>query len=135
MGDANYPLFTEAVCLLLKGMDTEHCKNIITDLRKHENYIMDYDPDPEHALFIFSIPDEFKDDYKLFREGKYSRFSTRLKDVILGSKTSGKDYKILTKSESYRREMEEDLEVSISPDAELLDPPKESKEIYNYKDQ
>lgn len=49
------------------------------------NYITDYEPDRngEFKIYVMDIPLNYKKDYDLFVEGKYSKMSKASKDIIL----------------------------------------------------
>jgi hypothetical protein len=86
------------------------------------NFKKKYDPDPHHVLFVFNVPKAAKASFKHFKNGKYSEIDDLWKLKILefhGFDIEGRTGKILFKSESLRREMEETLDVDFSPDAEL----------------
>ena len=42
-----------------------------------------YDTSEGNIVFIFRVPEQYKNDYKLFMESKYSEFSTKYKDKII----------------------------------------------------
>lgn len=52
-------------------------------LKGHEQYISEsYNPEDGYSLMWFELPQEWQPDFLLFKEGKYSRFSTRAKRKI-----------------------------------------------------
>ena len=81
-----------------------------------ENYIDDYERG-NFIVFVYSIVDTFKLDYKLLMNGKYSEISPEAKRIIMSNGYfSGKPYTlplILGKSEALRKGWEERLEVDL----------------------
>jgi len=56
-----------------------------TVLRKHKNYIRDFDDndyDSTYATFLFSVPEEFKEDFKKIKEGKIKDTSENYKNTV-----------------------------------------------------
>ena len=92
------------------------------------------DPSPHYVLFVFNIPLRFLDDYNKFILGKYSRFSSELKENILkfhqidNNSSIGQ---ILYKSKKRRLRMQESLGIEIPKDFELFDIPKLEEEIFD----
>lgn len=130
IGDSNKPEYDNHILLLFEYSINERFLNLEQTMRESRHYITDYDPNPETVIFVFSVPEDFQDDYTLFRQGKYSRLSPKLKSMILGDITFGVNYDILTRSAVRRKKMEEMLETTIDPSAELLDPPNPDVEVY-----
>lgn len=90
------------------------------------NFIFTYDPDNYTTLFFFHIPRKWYNDYLLFINGQYSLLSTEYKTLLLnfykmsGSYSNAKEVeKILNKSQERRMRIEEDLQVTLPPDAEV----------------
>lgn len=81
-----------------------------------ENYIDDYERG-NFIVFVYSIVDTFKLDYKLLMNGKYSEISPEAKRIIMSNGYfSGKPYTlplILGKSEALKKGWEERLEVDL----------------------
>jgi hypothetical protein len=133
LGDVNRPEYDRHILVLFEYSDDDDFIKLEQNLRNHPQYIEDYDPNSETVMFVFSIPDEFNDDYNLFKKGKYSHFSTKLKHAILGSQTSGINFEILTRSKARKERLESHLEVKIDPSAELYSAPDNSKEVFGYQ--
>lgn len=135
--DAKRPDLKEHLFLLLNSEDSDEYRALEAELEFHTYFCTKYDPTSTQVMFVFSIPDNFKKDYALFKLGKYSQFSDDLKDMILNLEQSGKNYDILYRTESRRKKWERRCSnpgsvISISPEAELLDPPYPDREIYRY---
>lgn len=79
--------FYRPLFLLFKVDDFKDLKwvNTQTFLRNNSNYILEYDvgvKDGEYlVMFVYQVPETFKDDYYLFKHGAYSKLSKRLKDL------------------------------------------------------
>jgi len=90
----------------------------------------------EYVIFIFNIPTGYKEEYKKFINGKYSKFLLDYKLQILEfhdqeiEDTLGQ---ILFKSEKRRTLMEKTLDANISEDSELYSIPEMKDEIFNLK--
>src|ERR1041385_2982888 len=106
IGDKKHPEYTDCIWMLFKFNGARDFIYFERELQKSDNYIFDYDPANGLILFAFSIPDEYVDDYLLFKDGKYSKFSIGLKNKILGGISYGKNYDILTKNANYKKELE-----------------------------
>jgi len=76
----------------------------------------------EYVIFRFNVPIDYVDDIELFRNGKYSQMSSRLKrEIIKFHKFTSKSrvYQVLYKKEELRLLLERELAASISEDSEL----------------
>lgn len=94
-------------------------------LTKHPMYLDMKDLDKHHALYRFSIPEEYVPDYKLIKEGRYSKITDLSKKRILDFHSSSIDKplgKILYKAEDRKKSLEKQFDVEIDKDAELHDP-------------
>tara|TARA_R110002126_G_scaffold185701_2_gene334224 strand:+ start:1295 stop:2101 length:807 start_codon:yes stop_codon:yes gene_type:complete len=94
-------------------------------LTKHPMYLDMKDLDKHHALYRFSIPEEYVPDYKLIKKGRYSKITDLSKKRILDFHSSSIDKplgKILYKAEDRKKSLEKQFDVEIDKDAELHDP-------------
>jgi hypothetical protein len=101
-------------------------------LTKNEHFI-DFVDINNQVLYIFKFPEEYLIEYNLFKEGKYSEFGKDAKGVILnffGNIYAGnlnavkflmKLKQILYKDLKLKQEIEKNLNVILSNDAELTD--------------
>ncbi len=92
-------------------------------LRKFPTFIKAFDPDPQHIVFIFSIPKEQLENFELFKQGKYSELEDNFKLKILDFHKMGVDStlsKILFKSYERKMELEKKLDAELPEDSELL---------------
>jgi DNA-directed RNA polymerase subunit F len=67
------------------GGNREEFEEEIEEIRKHPNYITDYDDnfDCTYASFIFSVPDEYKNDYEKIINNKITEISEKYKKKIV----------------------------------------------------
>jgi len=93
-----------------------------------------FDPDPYHVMFVFDVPEKASESFKHYVAGKYSQIDDLWKLKILqfhDFDIDGHTGKILFQSDSLRRKMERDLDVTLPPDSELHSKPDETKEIFD----
>ena len=96
------------------------------------------------ALYTFRVPEEFKFDFSLIKKGRYSRVSNKYKELLLERTNTifngvmdkeSKLYKVLYRDPRYRESIEEDLEIHLSPDAELFEVPDlKGVDMFKYSD-
>jgi len=92
-------------------------------LQKFPTFIRSFDADPQHVVYIFSIPDEHLINFNYFKEGKYSKLDDEFKLKILdfhGMAVDSALSKILFKSDERRKQLEEKLNAEIPDNSELL---------------
>lgn len=55
------------------------------ELQAHPNYISDYDDDFDstYATYVFSVPEEFKNDFELVKEGRLKECSEMYKQRVI----------------------------------------------------
>lgn len=140
-----------------KGEVVVHIKNTekAGDYYNHQYMIADVDEE-DYTMIVYSLPEEWKEDFSLFLNSKYSQMSTFAKDqvtahakaneldwkkptgrnkVIDGKRTnepettSSKLYHGLVKSELLKNMIEEELQIKLSKDTELIDVLDESEII------
>tara|TARA_R110002020_G_scaffold40790_1_gene120400 strand:+ start:376 stop:1119 length:744 start_codon:yes stop_codon:yes gene_type:complete len=100
-------------------------------LKKFTTFVRSFDADPQHVVYIFSIPEAHEMNFKYFKEGKYSKLEDKFKLKILEFHNMGVDSslsKILFRSEERKQELEEKLNAEIPENSELLS-------IINLKDE
>jgi hypothetical protein len=105
-------------------------------LRKFPTFVRAFDADPQHSVYIFSIPEDHLENFKLFKKGKYSELEDDFKLKILEFHNMGVDSalsKILFKSHERKAELEEKLNAELPEDSELLSIINLENEILNLK--
>jgi hypothetical protein len=92
-----------------------------------------YEPDRYTTMFYLHIPEKYYADYLLFMNSKYSQMSDKAKRRILRFYNLGigsQVYKVLYRDVQRRRELEEELDVELPPDAEVASAVDFNKETY-----
>jgi len=90
------------------------------------NFRRRLDPDPYHVLFVFDVPEDAKDSYDSFIEGKYSLIDDIWKLKILefhDFDIDGHTGKILFQSDDLKEQLEAELDVVLPYKAELHSKP------------
>ena len=95
-------------------------------LMKNSNCISHFEYDKYHVMYIFNIPKEFEKDIENFTEGKYSKFSNKLKKRIesfYGDGKKGNVAQVVYRSEKLKQNLEEHLGIRLSENMELASKP------------
>ncbi len=103
-------------------------------LESFEAFKYKIDTDPYHVLFVFEVPKHAQASYSHFVNGRYSEIDDIMKLKILdyhGFNMDGSTAKILFKSPSLKKELEEQLDVTIPDENELHSPPKLNEETFD----
>jgi hypothetical protein len=123
------------LCLLYRFTGTKHYKEFEDSMLKEKLCIKHIDYDPYHVMYLFRIPDKFKEDVNFFIEGKYSKFSNTLKSLIFrfyGSSTETVIFQVIHKSPQLKAMIENDLHVKLDDDMELASKPILEQEIIKF---
>lgn len=66
------------------GNNRESYEEQIEEMRKHPEFVEDYDDnfDNTFATFVFKVPEKFMDDFAKIKEGKIKETSKEYKDLI-----------------------------------------------------
>lgn len=111
-------------------------------LIKNELFVELIDID-DKVLYIFKFPEVYMHEYNCFKEGKYSQFGTDAKELVLefynniykGNINATtfllKVNQILFKDKKLKRQIEEELNVSLSDEAELSGIAEEAQETFD----
>jgi hypothetical protein len=102
----------DSLCLLYRFATTEYYGKLETNLTTHPRFIKIDSSIPGFDLFMYSIPKPNWDDVKLFKKGKYSKFSQGLKlniKCFYGLSVKSNLWKILTKDESLVKQKEDEF--------------------------
>lgn len=112
----------------------------------NNQYFVDLIDIDNKVLYIFKFPEDYKKEYDYFKEGKYSKFGTDAKNIILnffGKVYSGnlnavafllKVKQILFKDKKLKEQIEKDLKVILSTEAELTDIMDKDNETFKLSD-
>jgi hypothetical protein len=96
----------------------------------------------DKVLYIFKFPDIYMHEYNCFKKGQYSKFGTDAKELILdyynhvykGNINATpfllKVNQVLFRDKKLKKQIEEELGVNLSMEAELSDIPSETKETF-----
>lgn len=104
---------------------------------------------PGSPVYVFSLPEKWQSDFRLYKQGKYSQFSLEAKDLI--RLQSGLRYKAINddgfpttdirllaidadpmRRDILRKKLSEYLDFPIAKDAELLDAPPPSSFVAQF---
>lgn len=93
-----------------------------------------------HKLYIFRFPEKYITEYKLFKEGKYSRFSSEAKALIISYSAEAYKYPplieeitgVLWKHASRREKLEKALGMILPKDSELTSKIVYDEETFNF---
>lgn len=105
-------------------------------------YFVDFIDINNQVLYIFKFPEEYMVEYNAYKEGNYSQFGRDAKEMIMSF--YARIYKgnlgainflikvkqVLFKSDTLKKKLEKELNVSISDKAELSDPMDVKKETF-----
>jgi hypothetical protein len=79
-----YPELRNRLFILYKkDIDNPVYQNFETRLRFFEEFEFEYEPDNVHKMYVFNIDEKYNVIFKLFEQGKYSKFPDYYKDIIL----------------------------------------------------
>lgn len=123
------------LCLLYRFTGTRHYKEFEDNMLKEKLCIKHIDYDPYHVMYLFRIPDHFREDIEYFLQGRYSKFSNTLKSLIFrfyGSSTETIIFQVIHKSPQLKEMIENDLHVRLDDDMELASKPIPEHEIINF---
>lgn len=120
------------ICLLYRFTGTELYEDFEQSIMSEKLFSKKIGYDPYHSLYIFRLPEEFETDIKHFLDGKYSKFSDKLKDMIFRFYGSNNDTivcQVINKAPKLKELIEKDLGVELDSDMELASRPDMKDEI------
>lgn len=100
-------------------------------IRNSPAYVADYDLPDREVMFVFKIDEDYLNNLKEFKKGKYSKIDKAY--VEKAFKKDSKRYKILNQDPDYRATLEESLSVVLPENAELEEIPEAANEIFRFK--
>ena len=124
----------DCIALLYRFSGTPVFARFESALCSFRNFRRRYDPDPYHVLFVFDVPDDAKDSYDYYMDGKYSLIDDIWKLKILefhNFDIDGHTGKILFQSDDLKKQLEETLDVVLPYKAELHNKPNMLNEIFD----
>lgn len=119
--------------LFRKGM-TDRYQEMDNYLRSSPSFVVAEEPDDYTVMYSYGVPSEFKNDFMLFLDGKYSKMSDVFKAKITkfhALRKSHEIYGILYKTDARRRRVEEKIGQKLPQEAELYHCLKNSRETYH----
>ena len=131
------------ILLLFEWNKSTAYENLIDRFKKNKNYLYSYNPNEINILdmHVFCVPDQYAADFKIFKAGKYSKFSSNFKRKILESLIEDKDtketvkknetFKILLKKPERKVYIEKMIGALLSDEDELYDIPIYEDEMFN----
>ena len=128
------PYEDDVIALLYRFSGDVEFTRFEAALEQFRNFKYKIDTDPHHVLFVFAVPEETQASYEHFVNGRYSEIDDIVKLKILdyhGFNMDGSTAKILFRSPSLKKELEEQLDVTIPEENELHSPPKLNEETFD----
>lgn len=137
LDDISHPThYEDSIYILFKPHNLDVFNYFLTQEKSRITIIDDYDYE-EYVVLVYKLPPEFIGDYQLFLEGKYSKFSEKLKNLFL--KNSNKNdpsiqVRIITKDSGLKEYWEEQLNITLSGEDEMWQKPDLSKEVLDIEE-
>lgn len=108
-----YNIYNDGSCIFLKYRYLKYLDPFFKNLTNHPQFIwLSKHYSPFEYLYVFRIPNEFRNDRDLLILGEYSKISEPAKKQILkfhGLGRKGETYSILYKPKEYLEKMQKDL--------------------------
>lgn len=121
--------------ILFKPIDFDNFESFLeTQQEKNLDYIEDYDYTNGYVVILYKIPDVLKDDFELFKQGKYSKLSKLIKSCYdkevkaFLKPLPGFQYEVFIKARRLKEELEEYLGSHFEDGMELWMLPDMEKE-------
>ena len=134
VGSKEHPELANHIFLLYKFHGTKEFILYEEKLEQCSIFHSKYDPDTNHVMFVFNVPEDYQDIYDLYLKGKYSEFPQDYKIQIFKyhniTDSSHKVAKVLFKHPDLREELEERLGVEIPENQEVSSVPDLKEETY-----
>jgi hypothetical protein len=116
--------------VLFKPTDMDNFEKMADKyVRRTDNFLQDYDYEGGYIVLTYSIPTGLLDDFELFKKGKYSKMSVKVRSnykfqvVIDGKKEKSFQYMVFNKDSDFRYNLENYLGVTFSQEDELWEAP------------
>lgn len=133
MGDKNEDIihYDKAVYMLFKS-SSSYIEDFLGEQRESPLYLQEYYYEGNYIVLVMKIPEKFLPDYELFLQGKYSEFSTELKENFPLKHSAYKEFNIeqdsffnliFNKSETLKEFWEDQLDVKLDKNAEVWTAP------------
>jgi len=136
IGDDEKPEYHNCLFMLIKIYDYENpnFKLFIAGLKNNGFFQECYSVGTHLIMLVFNIREEDKCILRDFIRGKYSNFPESYKEYFPKDFTQSikSQYNVLTRNNLLKHKIEQDLNISLSDDAELDDKPYLEEEIFRY---
>ena len=124
----------DKIILLYKNSDDPLFIKFKHTIQKFKNFNEIRDIDPYHILIIFDVPKVHRKNFKLFKEGQYSKFGQTFKLKILAYHKMNVDNmigQIIFKTVGRKRQLERKIGMYLSDEAELYSIPEKHEEHFD----
>jgi hypothetical protein len=111
----------DKILLLYKFNGNSFYLNFEKTLYNNKDYFESYSPNKYYTMFVFNVPEKHKENYKLFKQGKYSEFSEDYKKHIIkfhNLSNSDTIVDIIYKREKARLKLELDYNIIVPKNQE-----------------
>jgi hypothetical protein len=133
IGQIEYP-----IAILYELENTQAWDEYSTYLIHHPLFYRSFIINMTHKLYIFNFPEEYRMEYRLFKEGKYSKFSNEAKSLIISYSAEAYKYPplieditgVLYKHITRRAKLEKLLDMVLPKDIELASRVEFDKETF-----
>lgn len=137
IGDEQVPELEDKIFVLYKFSGDLAYIAFENDMLERPNFYNTYDADPYHVMYVFDVPEKYKEDYKNFKQGLYSKMSTEYKEKIRrfwGNLSNDTDIMgTLYKTEAKFKKLESQLDIKIPRDQEASSVP--NWDVENYREE
>lgn len=115
-------------CILYKFSGKKAFLNYEDELMSNPYFIKTIDVQNDKVLYVFEIPEDLFKAIELFMDGKYSRLpdKNKIKNFLtlhFGISEQHVIFHVLDRSEHLKKHLEENLNIVITDDLDLSDPP------------
>lgn len=126
--------------LLYEIEDTDAFKEYDSYLTHNKLFYKSFVTNDYNKLFVFNFTDKYINEYILFKEGRYSKFSVEAKSLIISYSASTYKYPplieditgVLWKHSIRRERMERELDMRLPVDSELASIINYESETFNF---
>lgn len=139
--DKCFPELEGKILLLYRFSGNRDYVKFEENLQSYPTFSHMYEPDKFHTMYVFDVPEKFTNEYKLFKEGKYSLFSREYKHHIknffgfpdpdpTGGGHSNAIMQVLYREEARYQALEKELSIKIPRSQEASSIPDPDVESY-----
>ncbi len=134
--------YTDCIYLLFKPLDFDKFREFLdSEYERSDNVIDDYDYEKGYVVVVYKLNEDYKEDFSLIREGKYSKTSSEFQSLFspvlkiikngLHRDEMSLQYRIFKKTTDLIEFWETTLEIVFEESQEVWDGFNEKKEILN----